>query len=77
MTLPMTFDQTPKGDFVKRKEIGESGHYDNVQYTLRIGFSQDGAVVHFSYYGDDDSWLDEEEIEEVMELHKKKQLLPP
>jgi hypothetical protein len=74
MTLPMTFDQTPGGDFVKTKEIGEPGYADNVQYTLNIGFSQNGAIVHFSYSGDDGSWLDQDEIEEVMELHKKKQL---
>tara|TARA_R100000458_G_scaffold44559_1_gene42637 strand:- start:141 stop:347 length:207 start_codon:yes stop_codon:yes gene_type:complete len=64
MRLPRTFDLTPKGEIVERREIGEEGYADNVQYNLQFHLQKDG--VYICYYGEDDTYLDEDRIEEVI-----------
>ena len=66
MKLPRTFDLTPKGKIVKRKHIGESGYADNIQYTLQFNVLEDG--VYISYYGEDDTYIDEDRIDEIIKI---------
>jgi len=66
MKLPITFDLTPKGKIVKRKNIGESGYADNIQYTLQFNVQEDG--VYISYYGEDDTYIDEDRISEIIKI---------
>lgn len=64
MRLPITFDLTPKGKIVERKHIGEDGYAENIQYTLQFHFQEDG--VYISYYGEDDTFIDEDRINEII-----------
>ena len=64
MRLPITFDLTPKGKIVERKHIGEEGYAENIQYTLQLNVQEDG--VYISYYGEDDEYLDEDRIDELI-----------
>lgn len=64
MRLPITFDLTPKGKIVERKHIGEEGYAENMQYTLQLNVQEDG--VYISYYGEDDEYLDEDRIDELI-----------
>tara|TARA_R100000742_G_C4242332_1_gene61816 strand:- start:123 stop:329 length:207 start_codon:yes stop_codon:yes gene_type:complete len=66
MKLPRTFDLTPKGKIVKRKHIGEYGYADNIQYTLQFNVQEDG--VYISYYGEDDTYIDEDRIGEIIKI---------
>ena len=66
MKLPLTFDLTPKGKIVERKHIGENGYADNIQYTLQFNVEGDG--VYISYYGEDDTFIDENRIDEIIKL---------
>ena len=45
MKLPITFDLTPKGKIVERKEIGENGYADNIQYNLQFNI-QNLSLIH-------------------------------
>ena len=51
---------------VKRKNIGESGYADNIQYTLQFNVQEDG--VYISYYGENDTYIDEERIDEIIKI---------
>ena len=64
MRLPITFDLTPKGKIVERKHIGEYGYADNIQYNLQFNVQEDG--VYISYYGEDDTYFDEDRIDELI-----------
>ena len=64
MKLPITFDLTPKGEIVERKEIGENGYADNIQYNLQFNIQNDG--VYISYYGEDDTYFDEDRLDELI-----------
>ncbi len=64
MKLPITFDLTPKGKIVERKEIGENGYADNIQYNLQFNIQNDG--VYISYYGEDDTYFDEDRLDELI-----------
>ena len=64
MKLPIKFDLTPKGKIVERKEIGEDGYADNIQYNLQFNIQNDG--VYISYYGEDDTYFDEDRLDELI-----------
>ena len=64
MNLPISFDLTPKGEIVERKEIGEYGYADNIQYNLQFNVNENG--VNISYYGENDTYLDEDRITELI-----------
>ena len=64
MNLPITFDLTPKGEIVERKEIGEYGYADNIQYNLQFNVNENG--VNISYYGENDTYFDEDRITELI-----------
>ena len=64
MKLPITFDLTPKCKIVERKEIGENGYADNIQYNLQFNIQNDG--VYISYYGEDDTYFDEDRLDELI-----------
>tara|TARA_R100000655_G_scaffold85360_1_gene125154 strand:- start:316 stop:522 length:207 start_codon:yes stop_codon:yes gene_type:complete len=64
MRLPITFDLTPKGKIVDRKYPGEKGYAENVQYTLQFNIQEDG--VYISYYGNDDTYFDEDKIHKLI-----------
>ena len=68
MKLPLTFDLTSKGKIVERKHIGEKGYIENIQYTLQFNIEEDG--VYISYYGEDDTFIDENRIDEIIKLIK-------
>ena len=63
MKLPIRFDLTKRGKIVKPKSIGEEGYIENVEYTLQFNVQEDGVYV--SYYGDDDTYFDEDRIQEL------------
>ena len=64
MRLPITFDLTPKGKIVEKNEIGEEGYAENIQYNLQFNVRESG--VDISYYGEDDTYFDEDRIEELI-----------
>ena len=64
MKLPITFDLTPKGEIEERKEIGETGYADNIQYNLQFNIQNDG--VYISYYGEEDTYFDEDRLDELI-----------
>jgi len=64
MRLPITFDLTPKGEIVEKKEIGEDGYAENIQYNLQCNIQNDG--VYISYYGENDTYFDEDRINELI-----------
>ena len=66
MKLPLTFDLTPKGKIVERKNVGENGYAENIQYTLQFNVQEDG--VYISYYGEDDTYIDEDRIDEIIKI---------
>ena len=63
MKLPIRFDLTKRGKIVKAKSIGEEGYIENVEYTLQFHVQEDGVYV--CYYGDDDTYFDEDRIQEL------------
>ena len=67
MRLPITFDLTPKGKIVERKHIGESGYAENIQYNLQFEVRETGVVIN--YYGEDDTYFDEDRIDELIKIH--------
>tara|TARA_R110000822_G_scaffold79313_2_gene189743 strand:+ start:749 stop:955 length:207 start_codon:yes stop_codon:yes gene_type:complete len=64
MKLPISFDLTPKGKIVDRKHIGESGYAENIQYNLQFEVREIGVMV--SYYGENDTYFDEDRIDELI-----------
>ena len=64
MNLPISFDLTPKGKIVERKHIGESGYAENIQYNLQFEVREIGVMV--SYYGENDTYFDEDRIDELI-----------
>jgi len=64
MRLPIKFDLTPKGKIVEKANIGESGYAENVQYNLHFSVQNDSVII--TYYGEDDTYLDDERIDEVI-----------
>ena len=64
MKLPIKFDLTPKGKIVEKKEIGEEGYADNIQYNLQFNIQNDG--VYISYYGENDTYFDEDRLDELI-----------
>ena len=67
MKLPISFDLTPKGKIVDRKHIGESGYAENIQYNLQFEVRETGVII--SYYGEDDTYFDEDRIDELIKIH--------
>ena len=68
MRLPITFDLTPKGKIVEKKHKGENGYAENIQYTLQFNVQENG--VHVSYYGEDDTYFDEDRLDELIKKIK-------
>ena len=64
MKLPIEFDLTPKGKIVERREIGEEGYAENIQYNLQFNLQKDG--IYISYYGENDTYFDEDRIDELI-----------
>jgi len=69
MNLPISFDLTPKGEIVERKEIGQYGYADNIQYNLQFNVNENG--VNISYYGEDDTYFDEDRIIDLIKKHNE------
>lgn len=69
MQLPNSIDKTPKGKFVKPETMGNKGYFENVNYQLQLTM-MDGAV-EIDYYGEDDTWLTEKEIESIIKDFNK------
>ena len=69
MNLPITFDLTPKGEIVERKEIGEEGYAENIQYNLQFNVNENG--VNISYYGENDEYFDEDRIDELIKKYNE------
>ena len=65
MLLPSTIDLTPEGKIKKRTHIGEEGYYENAKYSLQINIEENNVFI--SYYGDDDNYLEDERILELIE----------
>ena len=64
MNLPNLIDLTPKGKLVERANLGEEGYAENVEYKLTISVSN--YITHIEYYGEDDTYLEEEQIQEII-----------
>jgi hypothetical protein len=64
MNLPITFDLTPKGEIVERKQLGEVGYSENIQYTLQFNVQESGVCI--SYYGENDEYFDDDRIDEII-----------
>ena len=69
MNLPISFDLTPKGEIVERKEIGQYGYADNIQYNLQFNVNENG--VNISYYGEDDTYFDEDRIVDLIKKYNE------
>ena len=64
MNLPNLIDLTPKGKLVERANLGEEGYAENVEYNLTISVSN--YITHIEYYGEDDTYLEKEQIQEII-----------
>ena len=64
MKLPISFDLTPKGEIVERREIGEEGYAENIQYNLQFEVRETGEIIN--YYGENDTYFDEDRIDELI-----------
>jgi hypothetical protein len=64
MNLPFLIDKRPSGVIVKRANIGEKGYFDNIEYQLQISFLDGNLDI--SYYGEDDTFLSDEEILKII-----------
>jgi hypothetical protein len=64
MNLPNLIDLTPEGKLVERANMGEEGYAENVEYNLIISVSN--YITHIEYYGEDDTYLEEEQIQEII-----------
>ena len=64
MKLPNLVDLTPKGKIVERANLGEEGYAENVEYHLIISVSN--YTTNIDYYGEDDTFLEEEQIKEII-----------
>lgn len=62
-------DKTPSGRIVKPAQTGEQGYRDNINYWLEISFS--GSAVNIDYYGSDDRYLEDDEIQYIIENAEK------
>jgi len=69
MNLPISFDLTPKGEIVERKEIGQYGYADNIQYNLQFNFNENGVNIY--YYGEDDTYFDEDRIVDLIKKYNE------
>ena len=69
MNLPISFDLTPKGEIVERKEIGQYGYADNIQYNLQFNVNENG--VNISYYGEGDTYFDEDRIVDLIKKYNE------
>ena len=69
MRLPIAFDLTPKGKIVEKNEIGEKGYAENIQYNLQFNVRESG--VDISYYGEDDTYFDEDRMVELIKKHNE------
>tara|TARA_R110002012_G_scaffold4431_3_gene20468 strand:+ start:144 stop:356 length:213 start_codon:yes stop_codon:yes gene_type:complete len=69
MKLPISFDLTPKGKIVDRKHIGESGYAENIQYNLQFNVREIGVIIN--YYGEDDTYFDEDRIDELIKIYNE------
>ena len=67
--LPLRVDKTPSGKIVKCADIGQDGYFINVEYSLQI--SAAGDVLVLSYYGENDTVLNESEFKQVIDLFNK------
>jgi hypothetical protein len=67
MKLPISFDLTPQGKIVERKHIGEAGYAENIQYNLQFEVRETGVIIN--YYGEDDTYFDEDRIDELIKIH--------
>jgi hypothetical protein len=64
MNLPNLIDLTPEGKLVERANMGEEGYAENIEYNLTISVSN--YITHIEYYGEDDTYLEEEQIQEII-----------
>jgi hypothetical protein len=71
MNLPFLIDKRPSGVIVKRANIGEKGYFDNIEYQLQISFLDGNLDI--SYYGEDDTFLSDEEILKIIKKLYDKQ----
>jgi len=69
MRLPIAFDLTPTGKIVEQKQIGQDGYAENIQYNLQFNVTQDG--VDISYYGEDDTYFDDDRIGELIKKYNE------
>lgn len=60
MELPLVLDQTPEGKLIERREIGEPGYIENIEYKLNIRFQDDKIILY--YYGEDGNEMSAEEV---------------
>jgi hypothetical protein len=65
MVLPSKVDRTEDGYIVPRAGVGQEGYCDNVEYTLTI--SVELGFVEIGYKGEDDTWLEDDEISMIIE----------
>ena len=71
MFLPAFVDKTPNGDIKKRTDIGGDGYAENFECELSIILTGDGVTI--DYYCEDLTYLDDQEIIQVLELHNPDQ----
>jgi hypothetical protein len=64
MNLPFLIDKKPNGRLVDRANYGELGYFDNIEYQLQISFIE--GSLNISYYGEDDTFLTEQEIFKII-----------
>lgn len=64
MNIPNAVDKKPNGKIVKRTNFGFKGYNENICYTLQMSFN--GEHLMIDYYGEDDSYLAEEDVEYII-----------
>ena len=69
MRLPISVDKTDSGNIVKRANVGERGYAANTEFFLVFQVTADGVFVE--YQGEDDRFLDDEEVLFIIENRDK------
>lgn len=64
MILPLTVELTPKNEIVKKSEVGSIGYSENIEYNIQISPNTRGICIE--YYGEDDTYLEPNQIEEIV-----------
>lgn len=63
-SIPNAVDKQPNGKIVRRTDFGHKGYEENICYTLQMSIIGEHLVI--DYYGEDDTYLEEDEVDYIL-----------